>query len=292
MGSGYTPGAVLGGLRVDLGTIPLGGVDSAQVAWTINADDGLQGWDSPDVRTQYTERTADHGAWAGPSYFQPRAIAIAGTITAPDETTLDTALEQLNSATPLTDTVLTVWETIPKQVMVRRSGRLLQKRITDRIAAYSVMLTAADPRRYSATLQSKSTGLPSISGGLTLPVTMPITITATTSSGSFTLSNAGSIATRPTLTVTGPVTTPTILAQRPDGTVTQLSYSDSLSAGDVLVIDCAAHTVTLNGTASRRRYLSGTWPEIPPGSSLTFQWSSPSYDPSALLAGTCRDAWM
>lgn len=289
--AGYTPGQVLGGKTVALGSLLLGAVDSAGVAWTI-ARDGLQGWDSPDVRTQYSDRQSDHGAWAGASYLAARVITLSGTITAPDLPSLDTAMDQLAAAASLTDSTLTVTETIPRQCTVRRSGRVILQPVTDRIATYSVLLTAPDPRRYSTVLQSQSTGLPTTSGGLTLPITLPIVITATTASGQFTLTNAGTVGTRPVLTITGPVTTPTILAQLPDGSVTQLAYSDTLVSGDVLVIDCDAHTVILNGTASRRRYLSGTWPEIPPGSSVTFQWSSPGYDPSAMLAGTCRDAWL
>jgi hypothetical protein len=289
--SGYTPGQVLGGKTVALGSLLLGAVDSAGVAWSI-ARDGLQGWDSPEVRNQYSDRQSDHGAWAGTTYLAARVITLSGTITAFDLPSLDTAMDQLSAAASLTGTTLTVNETIPRQCTVRRSGRVVMQPVTDRIATYSVLLTAPDPRRYSTVLQSQSTGLPTTSGGLTLPITLPVVITATTASGQFTLTNDGTIGTRPVLTITGPVTAPSILAQLPDGTITQLSYSDTLGAGDVLVIDCDAHTVVLNGTASRRRYLSGTWPEIPPGSSVTFQWSAASYDPSAMLAGTCRAAWL
>jgi phage-related protein len=131
-----------------------------------------------------------------------------------------------------------------------------------------------------------------VTGGLSLPITLPINISATTVSGSITLTNEGSVATRPTLTIAGPVETPTIVAALPGGAVTQIVYGATLQTGDVLVIDSAARTVILNGTASRRLYFSGTWPEIPAGSSVTYSWSSPVYDSNALLTGTCRSAWM
>jgi hypothetical protein len=288
--AGYTPGATLGGRRADLGAVPLGGVDSAGVAWGLAK---LDGWDSPDVRTQYTDREADHGSWAGPTYLAARAITATGTITAPDLPALDTAMEQLRAAAALTDTLLTVYETTPKQATVRRSGRVLMDPVTDRIATYSVLLTAADPRRYSTTLQSQSTGLPSTSGGVTLPITLPLTITATTVSGAITLVNAGSLATRPVLTVTGPTTGGfTIIATRPDGSITQQTYTDTLLAGDVLVLDSDARTAVLNGTVSRRLYLSGTWPEIPAQSQLALSWTCPAYDAAAMLTGTARSAWM
>lgn len=285
----YIPGASLGGRRVDLGGISLGMVDAAGVAWHLQA---LEGWDGPDQRAEYTVREADHGAWAAPVYLNQRPITLAGKIEAADITALDAAMEQLIAACSLTDTTLTVYETTPKRATVRRSGSPLLRPITDRIAQYSLLVTAADPRRYSTTLQSQSTALPTVTGGLTLPITLPITISTTLVTGSITLSNAGSIATRPTLTITGPVVTPTIVAALPGGAVTQISYGDTLQTGDVLVIDSAARTVVLNGTASRRLYFSGTWPEIPAASSVTYSWSSPVYNSTALLTGTCRSAWM
>ncbi|MGW6703617.1 phage distal tail protein [Streptomyces sp. NPDC054956] len=285
----YIPGASLGGRRVDLGGISLGMVDAAGVAWHLQT---LEGWDGPDQRAEYSLREADHGAWAAPVYLNQRPITLAGKIEAADITALDTAMEQLIAAGSLTDTTLTVYETTPKRATVRRSGSPLLRPITDRIAQYSLLVTAADPRRYSTTLQSQSTALPTVTGGLTLPITLPITISTTMVSGSITLSNAGSIATRPTLTITGPVVTPTVVAALPGGAVTQIAYGATLQAGDVLVIDSAARTVVLNGTASRRLYFSGTWPEVPAGSSVTYSWSSPVYEPTALLTGTCRSAWM
>ena len=285
----YLPGTSLGGRRVDLGSVSLGMVDAAGVAWHLT---GMEGWDSPDQRAEYSAREADHGAWAAPVYLSQRPITLAGKIETSGVAVLDSAMEQLIAACALTDTTLTVYETTPKQATVRRSGPLLLRPITDRIAEYSILVTAADPRRYSTTLQSQSTALPSVTGGLTLPITMPITISATTVAGSITLTNSGSMATRPTLTLAGPVDTPTIVAALPGGTVTQIAYGGALQAGDVLVIDSAARTVVLNGTASRRLYFSGTWPEVPANSSVTYSWSAPVYEPTALLTGTCRSAWM
>ena len=286
----YIPGAALGGRRVDLGSAAFGAVDGAGVAWHIL---GMDGWDGPDQQAEYTAREADHGAWASPVYLRQRPITLTGKLEAPSLALLDTAIEQLIEASSLEDTILTVYESTPKQATVRRSGPTLVRPITDRIAEYSVLVTAADPRRYSTILQSQSAALPSATGGLTLPLTLPLTITAATASGTITLVNEGSFATRPILSVTGPCTGGfTIGATRPDGTSTLQTYSDDLGADDVLVLDSDARTATLNDQVSRRRYLSGTWPEIPARSSITFNWTCPNYSADALLSGTCRSAWM
>lgn len=286
------PGTDLGGLRVDLGAIPLGGVDSAGVDWSLQE---LQGWDSAEVRSEYTDRESDHGAWASPVYLGSRPITLSGTVTAPDRLTLETALEQLRSAVSLGDTTLVVYElTAAKQATVRRSGKLLIAYVTDRIATYSVLVTAADPRRYSTTLQSATTGLPTSTGGLTFPATFPISMSATTAAGQIIAINTGTFETRPLFTITGPVTAPSISALYPDGTVRQLAFSQTLQSGDFLSIDTDAHTVILNSAVSRRRFMtvSAGWPTIPAGSSVLFQFQSTAYNSTATLTATWRSAWM
>lgn len=286
----YIPGSTLGGRRVDLGPVALGAVDASGVAWHLQE---LEGWSGSDLRAEYTPREADHGAWPTPVYLRQRPITLTGKIEAPNLIALDAAVEQLIAAASLTDTTLTVYETVPKQATVRRSGPPLIRLITERVAEYSLLVTAADPRRYSTTLQSQSAALPAVTGGVTLPITLPLTITATTASGMITLVNEGTIGTRPTLTVTGPTVDGfTIVATLPDGSTTQQTYSDTLNASDTLVLDAASRQVTLNGSVSRRLYLSGTWPEIPPNSEVDFSWYSPNYDAAALLTGTARSAWM
>jgi hypothetical protein len=282
----------LGGVRVDLGTIPLGGVDAAGVYWALQT---LDGWDSAEVRAEFSEREADHGAWANPVYLGSRPITLTGTVTAPDRVTLEDALERLRTAASLGDTTLVVYElTGSKQATVRRSGKPLMAYVTDRIATYSVLVTAGDPRRYSTTLQTGTTGLPATTGGLTFPVTFPITFSATSISGQINVVNAGSVDTRPVLTITGPVIAPVVSALYADGSLRQLVYSQDLVSGDVLTIDTDAHTVLLNGSVSRRRFMtvSAGWPTIPAGASVNFQFQSSTYNASAMLTATWRSAWM
>jgi len=265
----FTAGQDLGGLRIDLGSIPIGGVDTSGVAWSLQTFDG---WDGSEVRAEYTERESDHGTWASPVYLGSRPLTLTGTVTAPDRATLDDALERLRTAAALGDTTLVVYEqTEAKQATVRRSGKPLFAYLTDRIATYSVLLTAADPRRYSTVLQTGTTALPSTTGGLTFPITFPVTFSAT----------------------------PVVSALYADGTVRQLIYSLDLGAGDVLVIDTDARTVILNGVTSRRRFMtvSGGWPTIPAAvngtpTTVAYQFQSSTYNASAMLTATWRSAWM
>jgi hypothetical protein len=285
------PGTVLGGITATIGGLTLGAVDGAGVAWTIDAD-GLQGWDSPEIRATLTDREADHGSWWTPVYYSSRPITLTGTITAPSQAALDAAIDTLLGSVPHTDTVLAVYETQPKQATVRRSGKPLVKRVTDRIATYSLMVTAQDPRRYDVNEQTAQTGLPTVTGGLAAPVTAPLTVGATVTAGQIFAANGGTFETRPVLSVYGPATRPSISVQYSDGSTDVLSYSDTLQSGDVLVLDCGARTAVLNGTASRRRYLSGSWPLIPAMDSVVLSFRASVYTASAALVAAWRSAWI
>jgi len=261
------------------------------VKWSLQT---LEGWDSPEIRAEFQDREADHGAWASPVYLGSRPITLGGTVEAPDGASLDTALDQLYAAAALSDTTLTVWETTPKQAIVRRSGKVLAQHVTDRTATWSVMVTAADPRRYGTALQTGTTGLPATTGGLTFPITFPVTFSATTVSGQINAANTGSMDTRPILTIAGPVVAPVVSALYADGSVRQLAYSLDLASGDVLVIDTDAHTVILNGGVSRRRFMTvaSGWPTIPAASSVNYQFQSSTYSALPMLTATWRSAWM
>ncbi|MFG2400778.1 phage distal tail protein [Streptomyces lydicus] len=287
----YTAGDTLDGLRVDLGDIPLGGVDDAGVAWSLQT---LEGWDSAEHRSETQQREGDHGAWLGPAYLGERPITLAGTITAPDRGVLDDATERIRAAAALAPTLLVVQESRPKQAVVQRSGKPLLQYLTDRLASYSVMVTAGDPRRYSTDLQQGTTALPSTSGGLTLPYAVPYTISATTVAGQVDALNEGSIDTRPALTITGPVSQPRVYGQMPDGSVRVVKCAFDLLDGDVLVIDTDMHTAILNGNTSRRRFVSAPqgWPTIPARGTVSYQFRSSVYSATALLTVQWRSAWM
>ncbi|MFE7398856.1 hypothetical protein [Streptomyces sp. NPDC057557] len=282
------PGQTLGGLTATLGSLALGSVDEQSVAWVLQEMDG---WDSADVRAESHLREADHGAWQTPVYLGDRPITLAGTITAPDRAALDGAIDRLRGAVALTDTVLTVMETVAKQATVRRSGRLLVKYLTDTVATYSIIVTAADPRLYATSETVTVLRLPTVTDGQTWPVTFPNSFPAVVVSGDTTVTNAGTIDARPRIVITGPVFQPAVTVTGPNGATATLLYSGTVSDGDYLDLDCDMHTAYYNGTASRRSLVSGTWPVLPPGiSGLAFR--AGTYSSIATLTVAYRSAWM
>ncbi|MER8083851.1 hypothetical protein ABTZ57_01480 [Streptomyces sp. NPDC094048] len=285
---GLQPGYRFTDLLVRLGEVVFGQVDQDGVHWHCEDNEG---WDSPDSRSTLTQREGDHGAYAGPVYLNERVITLTGKVTAQSAAALDGAIDQLKVAASLTDTTLTVYETVPKQATVRRSGRPLIKRLTDRTIDYSVQVTAADPRLYATSETVVPLRLPTVTDGQTWPVAFPSSFPAVVVSGDTTVTNAGNLDARPRIVIAGPVAQPAVTVTGPDGTAATLLYSGTVSDGDYLDLDCDLHTAYYNGSASRRALVSGTWPVLQPGvSGLAFR--AGTYSSTATLTVAYRSAWM
>jgi hypothetical protein len=152
-------------------------------------------------------------------------------------------------------------------------------------ARFSIALTAPDPRRYAVGITRAETGLPSTSGGLSLPVSLPVSIGATVTSGVLSATNDGNMGTRPTLAVYGPVA-PFALTHR--GTGQTLRFHESVPAGRFLLLDTDRRRALLDGTAGRR--VTGSWFEYGPGINEV-AFTAATYDPDARLVSEHRSAW-
>jgi hypothetical protein len=222
----------------------------------------LDGWDDmPGLSTTDVDRPAQPGAWAGAMYPQPRVLnltlVVSGTVNGigtPSSAQYAANVAALRKATnPGADT------TAESPFVVQLAGTQLQanvrcqQRVMPITQGYAspgldratLQLVATDPRRYAPTVQSASCGLASTSGGLTYPITYPLTW-GTTTSGSLTINNGGDVATPPTLTITGPGTTPAIIRQ---DTGQVLQFDLTLGSTDVLVVNTLDGSMTLNGSS-------------------------------------------
>lgn len=129
--------------------------------------------------------------------------------------------------------------------------------------------------------------LPRTVGGFTLPFTLPFSIPARTFGGELNLTNEGTESAGMVLELQGPLTSPVIRLEPPEGGTLRLRVLMDLGANDVLTIDTRARSVLLNGTANRRGDVTGDFPLLPPGTSrlrLAAQGSGH-------LSGSYRHAW-
>lgn len=109
---------------------------------------------------------------------------------------------------------------------------------------------ATDPVIYRNVLNSLSTGIGTSSGGLAFPFAFPFAF-GTSSPGSVVCTNAGNTVSYPIITITAGAAGLSGITITKAATGDQWTINISLSVGDTLTIDMAAHTVLLNGSASR-----------------------------------------
>lgn len=265
---------------VTLGSLVFGALEASGVAWVVN---DLQGWGSPASTMQVTQKPRSHGGWAGPGYLPARTLSITGTVDAPSTAALSDAIDRLSAAATLTDTTLTVNEAGRARTMtVRRQGEVLVSMTSALAATWSVQLVALDPRRYGP-MVSQSTGLPSSSGGLTWPITFPVTWTGVTNTGIVSIPNAGNITAPVLIRIDGPVPGFSI-SHIGSGQLAVLSSSQALAAGEFVTIDMENRKVLAQGQASRAGYLTSRgWFGHEPGPNQ-YAFNTPgAYNPTALM---------
>lgn len=223
----------------------------------------LDGWDDlPTYSLTDVMRPSQAGAWPGPMYPQTRVITItldaSGTVNGIGTVTTaqySANLDALRLATnPGSDTTAEV------PFAVRQAGRILtasvrcQQRAMPTTQGYAspgldnitLQLVATDPRRYAQAVQTASCTPAASSGGLTYPITYPLTWGTVTSPGTLTITNSGDYNTPPVFTITGPCSIPSITRQ---DTGQQVLFDVTLSATDVLTVSPLDSSVTLNGSA-------------------------------------------
>lgn len=216
---------------------------------------GLSGWeDLPEFDSADAERPTGHGAWPGARYAKPRKVG--GTLwMVPERGASLATVRALRQALTLADT--------ERWLAVRLHGETLavRARVSQRIvpadrayatqgaAKASVQWLATDPRRYLVDERSAIVYAPEPESGLVWPLVWPLSWGTASKTGDASADNDGSAPTHPVITFRGPCGTPSVterISRR------RLRYAIDLAAGDELVVDTGAGTVTLNGNASRR----------------------------------------
>ncbi len=160
---------------------------------------------------------------------------------------------------------------------------------THRKALAQVALYATDPRLYDYVTQFLTLALPASLGGLTWPTAWPASWGTAGSGGTVTATNAGTIESRPLLTILGPIDNPTV---QNNTTGQSFTWLGSLLATDRLVIDMAHKTIQVNGSGSARGLVSPTsqWWTIIPGANV-LQFSANTIRVGSSLSVAFASAW-
>lgn len=179
-----------------------------------------------------------------------------------------------------------------KQITVRRSGPVeipLETNQDGPHYRFLVTLRAFDPLKYAAAIDiNATTGVAGVSsGGIAVPIVVPIVFTPVQGQANQILAtNAGSYETRPVTTITGPL--PTGWHWDNVTTSESLALDVSLATGDVLVLNHATESVTLNDTPAAPA-ITGDWWPLAKGPNLLKLYGD--YSPLASVTVVGRSAW-
>lgn len=242
-------------------------------------------------------RAWNHGSWSG-AEFQDQATVPMGIITSGainDVASWQAAHQQLAAAFAASDSDVELrWNLDGAEYLMLGRPRMVDPDITNIGLGFAVTRAAfvgLSPLIYSGVLHAETLVLPTTSGGLMLPLTLPLTIAATVVTGTKTLVNAGTAPAGLILRIDGPVSQPRVSMTAADGTVLTLRFGVDLTAGQWLDVDTAARTVYINGTASRRGDTYGDWPILAPGAGGELVFDAATYQASARLTVSYRDGW-
>lgn len=245
------------------GAIPI--PDDLGCKWYVTETDGWFGLAEPRVTS--TDLPNGDGTDDGPSTQPGRAVTITGMVRAPDQVTLLQAMDRISGLLMAgsRSATLTVAEPhMTRYLGVRRGGALLVKPTKETEASFSVLLYGADPRRLGDELVA-STGLPSSSGGLTVPFSVPAVLNSTIVSGQVVLQNPGPVRGPMRLRIDGPCVGP-VVTHVGAGLTLAFASSYSIGAGSWLDVDLEAHEVLENGQASRNAWITSRgWFGLDPG---------------------------
>lgn len=247
--------------------------------------------DLPPARSQDQPRPRAHGAFGGLTYLGERTITLT-LLVAVTVTDWETVLQQVAAAfQPIPDPAnllplqvqLPGWS-FPVQVMCRptRYAVPTDRAYSHHYATVTVELVAPDPMWYGPTVTATA-GIANPTSGATFPWSFPLSF-GSSSGGALSVVNTGNAPTSPQFQIQGPCTNPWI-----ESGTNRLTVGISLTSSDLLTVDTAARTITLNSTASRYNDLAvgSRWFTCPPG---TTDVSFGSGDSTA-VAGTCTAVW-
>jgi len=274
-------------MRAVLGSLDLNVLEASGVKWTTQS---VEGWGGTGSSIAVANKPRSAGAWAGNGYAQPRHISIGGLIRASTEDAVSDAFDRLNEAVALEDTLLTITEgSRSRWCNVRRTDEVLRSDLSPTIAKWSLQVVALDPRKHGDALTA-STALPSFSGGLSIPFTIPFSINSTRVSGQVNLTNPGNETGPVVLRIDGPCIGP-VVTHVSSGLSLVFASSLTLGVGEWIDVDLEAHTVMANGQSSRANWITSRgWFGFTPGPN-TFAFTAASYTPGALLTVTATPSW-
>jgi hypothetical protein len=170
-----------------------------------------------------------------------------------------------------------------------RGATMVAHSLAHGTARVTSSLFCLDPAIYSAVEHSVEMGLLYRTGGVSIPMLVPVVSTSAVADGEVAVTNAGTGLARLLLRITGPVSRPRVSVVT-DTTVQTLYLDTVLGENDWIDIDTVRKSIVLNGSVTRLADQYGDWPLLLPGASL-IRFESDVYEPLARLTARWRDTY-
>jgi hypothetical protein len=278
------------GIPTSLGSLLFNAVDSSGVAWVLY---DLDGWDgTAEAELSFIKRPRAYGALASAATDRQRVMVAKGMVEVPAANQLQAAMQQLNAAASLDETILGVNESgLIRHMTVQRQDKVIWTRINATQAEFNFQIVAEDPRKYG-NLVTLSTGLPSVSGGRTYPATYPITYTGTMTSGIIQVNNAGDAVAPVWFKAEGVIPAGGWSISHA-GKKKNLTFATSLALGadEFVTIDMDSREIRAQGQSARSGWVTQRgWFDLDPGTN-EIAFSAVNFDPTAKLTAYTMSAW-
>lgn len=253
----------------------------------------VEGWDSSAGTTLVVTRKAtSHGAFAGPRFKPEKPLVITGSVQVDDPAQLIPAIDRLKAAIAIDERNLSITRFgQTRTASVYRQGLVdVQRYPNPNLATFTCQLVQTDHRKYGDPI-TVETNLPSVSGGLSFPISFPLSIPATQNSGIVTINNPGYETGKVLLRIYGPAPSP-MVTHRSSGLSLTFASSYMLNAGNWLDIDMQNKLALENGQSDRSKFITSRgWFGLDPGDNdFGFQVAG-AYNPIAKLVVTGYPAY-
>lgn len=253
-------------IRLTLNGFPLHGVDVYGCEWHVTFQDVSGLFDGVASTLKTSEKAMTNGWYANLPQLQGRTITITGHIIGSCTESCVRAWEAFKSILDVGGMGLVIeLGGIKRQVQVFQSASApLIKWDGVNILKFNIGLTALDSYLYGVDMESGSTGLPSSTGGMTIPycfdgkssgngAVSSWAWSETVTSGRLRLTNDGTCESPTFIRIDGPVWNPRV-SHVESGHV--VAFSLALGAGHYVTVNGVTHEILIDGMSPAGPYVS------------------------------------
>ncbi len=251
----------------------------------------LAGLGLPPLREADQPRAGLHGSWGSQDLLDERQVEIDLVAIAQTPDDLDAILASIGQAMAPRSDLQPLWLDDSRKLLWVRPRDASWERSYDRMglsAEVKLRFDALDPLIYAGEESSLRVPVLVSTGGLSVPMSVPMVLGLSNQVGVWDLVNEGTIETWPVITVVGPASNLWLESLTVDR---HLQLLISMAATDTRVVDAGARTVLLNG-ANRSSTLTpqSRWWSLVPGSNLVRVRSDVTA--GVVVTWTWRSAWL